>query len=250
MRARNRRQSLGSCAVVLALFAGACGGSAKPMKTADAAERSESLRNAGEDKGQCEFEGRADREAVESAGPGAMTPNVRRVFGVVGEGEDRRRILLCREIDTNLDGAKDVVRRYNDRSEAIEEVADSNYDGKVDTWIRFSAGRIAKVETDRNGDGKPDEIRYYLRGVLSRVQRDTNGDGKPDVWEIYSGGRLERMGTDLDHDGHVDRWDRDEVARRIAEAKELEEEERRTQQEAERARKDKEAAEAEAAAQP
>jgi hypothetical protein len=176
--------------------------------------------------------GRTDREVVESRGPGAELPNVRRVFGVIGEGEDRRRILLCREIDTNLDGKKDVVRRYNEKNEAVEEQADSDYDGKIDTWIRFARGRMAKVEFDGNRDGRPDETRYYIRGDLSRVQRDTNQDGKPDVWEIYAKGQLERMGVDLDHDGHVDRWDRDEVARRLADIKEREEEEKREREEA------------------
>jgi hypothetical protein len=94
----------------------------------------------------------------------------------------------------------------------IEEQADSNYDGKLDTWIRFSKGRIAQVDVDLNGDDSPDETRYYVRGKLSRVQRDTNHDGKPDIWEIYAGGHLERMGVDVDHDGRVDRWNRDEVS--------------------------------------
>jgi antitoxin component YwqK of YwqJK toxin-antitoxin module len=121
---------------------------------------------------------------------------------------------VCREVDTNLDGTKDLVRRYSDQGEALEEQADSDYDGKIDTWIRFNKGRIAQVEVDGKRDGTPSEKRYYLRGKLSRVQRDTNGDGNPDIWEIYAGGHLERMGIDVDHDGRVDRWNRDEVTAR------------------------------------
>jgi hypothetical protein len=179
-----------------------------------------------DDKSRCDFKGRADREVIESNGPGASIPNVRRVFGILGEGEDRRRVLFCREIDTNLDGSKDVVRTYNDKGDAVEEQADSDYNGKVDTWIRFGGGRIAKVEIDNNADGRPDEMKYYVKGKLSRVQRDNNFDGKPDVWEVYADGTLERMGVDLDFDGHVDRWDRDEVAHRAAEEKEKAEEEK------------------------
>ncbi len=192
-----------------------------------------------DDRSRCDFRGRSDREVVESRGPGANIPNVRRVFGVLGEGEDRRRVLLCREIDTNLDGMKDVVRTYDDKGESLREQADTDYDGQIDTWITFAAGRVAKVETDRNRDGKPDEFRYYVRGKLSRVQRDTNHDGKPDVWEIYGEGVLERMGVDLDHDGQVDRWDRDEVARLAAEKAERE---REAAEEAERKRLELEAA--------
>jgi hypothetical protein len=179
-----------------------------------------------DDQSRCDYKGRADREVIESNGPGARIPNVRRVFGLLGEGEDRRKVLFCREIDTNLDGSKDVVRTYNDKGDAVEEQADSDYNGKVDTWIRFGSGRIAKVEIDRNGDGRPDETKYYVKGKLSRVQRDNNFDGKPDIWEVYADGTLERMGVDLDFDGHVDRWDRDEVAHRAAEEKEKAEDEK------------------------
>jgi hypothetical protein len=169
---------------------------------------------AADDRSRCDFKGRGDREVQESIGPGAKQANIRRVFGVVGEGEDRHRILLCREVDTNLDGVKDVVRTYNDKGEALTEVADTNFDGKIDTWITFTKGRVAKLRIDHNGDGRDDETKYYINGKLTRAQIDTNFDGKPDVWEIYDDGKLERRGVDLDFDGHVDRWDRDEIALR------------------------------------
>lgn len=163
------------------------------------------------DDSRCEFKGRVDRHVEESVGTGALQPTIRRVYRVVGQAEQRRRILVCREVDTNMDGLKDLVRYYDDEGEAVEERADTDYDGEIDTWIRFDDGRIARVAIDHDGDGNPEETRYYQRGMLSRVQRDRNGDGKPDVWEIYAGGRLERMGVDMDHDGRVDRWNRDEV---------------------------------------
>src|SRR5262252_6034893 len=228
-------------AFVAGLCASACGGSSHETQ----ANTPGKVAAGGNDQSRCDYKGRSDREVVESNGPGATLPNVRRVFGIMGEGEDRRRVLFCREIDTNLDGIKDVVRNYNDKGDAIDEQADSDYDGRIDTWVRFSGGRIAKEERDRNRDGKPDETRYYVRGKLSRVQRDTNFDGKPDVWEVYGDGQLERMGTDIDFDGHVDRWDRDEVAHRVAEEKERQEEEK-----AEAAKKAQEAAEAATAAGP
>jgi hypothetical protein len=206
-----------------ALFT-ACGGNGSqgpnvPTKSGTAVDE-----RGGDDRSRCDYKGRADREVIETAGPGALQPNVRRVFAIVGDGEDARKVLLCREVDTNLDGMKDVVRTYNDKGEALHEQADSNYNGKIDTWISFARGRIAKVEIDTNGDGRPDETRFYIDGKLSRVQRDRNFDGKADVWEIYEGGRLQRMGIDLDFDGHVDRWDRDEIAMRLAEREEEQEE--------------------------
>ena len=49
----------------------------------------------------------------------------RRVYSIVGEGEDRKKLLLCREVDTNLDGAKDVMRTYTDKGEPLNELAES-----------------------------------------------------------------------------------------------------------------------------
>lgn len=225
MRLRREIAVSAGFAAAAALFF-ACGGSETPKpKAANDRGVAEDKHNQ-DDRSNCDFRGRKDRDVQETTGPGAIQPNIRRVFAIIGIGEDARRVLLCREVDRNLDGVKDVVRTYNDRGEAIYEKADTDYDGKMDTWITFARGRMGKVEVDNSGDGKPDEFRFYSEGQLSRVQRDTNQDGKPDVWEIYEKGRLQRMGVDLDFDGHVDRWDRDEEAARLAEQKEREEEER------------------------
>lgn len=210
------------------LAAYACGGSDKPANAPSGPERPVQGITA-DDRSRCDFRGRADREVQEVRGPGAIHPNIRRVYGITGEGEDRKRLLLCREVDTNLDGMKDVVRTYNDKGEPLNEHADTNFDGKIDTWISFSRGRVSKVQIDKAGTGTPDETRFYVDGKLSRAQRDTNHDGKPDQWEIYDDGRLQRLGVDLDYDGRVDRWDRDEITMR-----EIEEKERREQDEQEK----------------
>lgn len=162
-----------------------------------------------DDESRCEYQGRLDREVAEAVGNGSHVPSIRRVYSLANEGERTRGLLLCREVDTNQDGIKDVVRFYDDNGNKSRERADTNYDGTPDTWIRFTEGRVSRIEMDHNGDGKIEETRFYLKGILSRIQLDTNGDGKPDVWEIYSSGHLERMGEDLDFDGRVDRWSRD-----------------------------------------
>src|SRR5690606_1587829 len=190
----------------------ACGGSEPAVQ--NPADQKQVTGLSKDDQSKCEFKARPDREVKETAGPGSLLPNIRRVYAILGTGEDRRRVLLCREVDTNLDGTKDVFRTYNEKGEKLNELSDSDYDGRIDTWVTFSGGRIAKVEVDKLGTGKPSEWRFYVGGVLSRVQRDTNKDGKADVWEVYGKGRLQRMGVDLDGDGRVDRWDRDEAAAR------------------------------------
>ncbi len=208
----------------LALWA--CGSSGQGANAPPQGEVATSAIQLGDDRSRCDFKGRRDREVVETAAPNSVKRNVRRVYGVIGQGEDARRILLCREVDTNLDGVKDVVRTYNDEGEPLHELADTNYDGKIDTWITFAGGRIAEVKIDRNHDGQPDEKRVYIAGRKVRAELDENFDGKPDIREIYDEGHLQRRGVDLDGDGNIDRWDRDEVAARLADEKEREEAEK------------------------
>ena len=160
----------------------------------------------------CDWRKHPEYEVSETAGMGSLKPNIRRVFQPIGGTEAHRRALVCREVDTNLDGLKDVVRTFNVKGEAQREEADTDYDGRVDSWISFVGGRLAEADFDRNRDGKPDEWKYYADGRLTRIKRDRNFDGKPDSWEVYNRGSLERVGVDETFDGHVDRWDRDQDA--------------------------------------
>jgi hypothetical protein len=235
MSARHDRLlALTALLAALGLGLWACTGQ-KPAAQGAAEEETRPVELPKDDQSRCDYRGRADRDVSEVAGPGSLTQNIRRVYALSGEGEESRRVLVCREVDTNFDGIKDVVRTYNDRGEALAELADSNYDGKVDTWVSFARGRVAKVEVDTTRNGMPDEARFYVVGKLSRVQLDVNDDGRPDVWEIYDEGKLQRRGVDLDHDGHVDRWDRDELAlREIAERERREEAQARKKEETER----------------
>ncbi len=197
-----------------------------------------------DDQSKCEYKGRQDRESIETAGPGSVMPNVRRVWAVVGQGNDRQRVLVCREIDTNLDGAKDVVRKYNDKGERLFEDSDTNYDGKLDTWLVFGKSGLTEAKFDSNYDGNADEWKFYSGGKLTRVRRDTNHDSKPDVWEMYSAeGTLERMGVDVDGDERVDRWDYDSDVRREKEAKANKEEQDAAAKAAEKAEAERKAGE-------
>jgi hypothetical protein len=190
----------------------ACG-SSTPAKDASVGGGTAPSKWPTDDRSLCEWRGKPELEVSETAGPGAMRPNVRRVYKDIGEGDSRHNVLICREIDTNLDGLKDVVRTFNAKGEAQAEKADTNYDGKLDVWMTFVAGRMSEEDVDTNRDGVADIWKIYADGKLSRVRRDRNFDGKPDVWEIYTNGHLERMGIDDNFDGHVDRWDRDESVR-------------------------------------
>ena len=198
---------LAACGVVVA-----CGESSPaPAKVAAGGAKEQSKWPA-DDRSLCEWKNHPELEVSETAGPGAIKPNVRRVYKDIGEGDNRHKVLVCREIDTNLDGVKDVVRTFNAKGEATKENADSNFDGKLDIWAIYVNGRMSEEDLDTNFDGAADVWKYYVDGRLSRIKRDRNFDGKPDVWEIFNNGHLERMGLDDSYDGHVDRWDRDESA--------------------------------------
>ena len=211
-----------SFGAVAAVSVSACGGGSDAAKsnvkiaTAPGGTRDQSKWPV-DDKSMCDWKAKPELEVSESSGPGALRPNVRRIFKTFGEGDARHKTLVCREIDTNLDGIKDVVRTFNPKGEALHEEVDRNYDGRIDLWINFVDGRLAQEDLDTNNDGKADVWKFYVDGQLQRIRRDRNFDGKADIWEIYARGRLERVGLDDSYDGHVDRWDRDEQLKYEAE---------------------------------
>ena len=109
-----------------------------------------------DDHSMCDWKNKPELEVSETAGPGALRPNVRRVYKTFGEGDTRHKSIVCREVDTNLDGLKDVVRTFNPKGEALHEEADRNFDGKIDVWVSFVNGRMSEEDIDSNFDGKID----------------------------------------------------------------------------------------------
>ena len=235
-RARGHATALAMLTVLgmtAALASGACGGSNSAPKTAATAPGGsrDPSKWPKDDRTMCDWRNKPELEVQETVGPGSFRPNVRRVYKWVGERDNRKKVLVCREIDTNLDGIKDVVRTFSEKGEAKHEEADTDYDGIIDVKIDFVDGRLAREEIDTKhrstaGIFKPDVWKFYIDGEISRIRRNMKcANGKADTWEIYRVGvdkkvHLERIGNDLTCDGHVDRWDRD--TERIAAAAEEE----------------------------
>lgn len=223
-----RRIGMLLCAGVLL---GACGGSSTQARRTNEArarvarnERASTIAATpapGSDPARCDANV-ADREQSEYDTSGDDVPDVRKVFLVIGAGTPtQRHVLICRESDLNADGAKDVVRYYNDEGRAVREEADRNFDGRMDSSTYFEGGRIVRVEVDANYDGAIDTKIFYERGVAVRSEvdaasRSTATEWRPNQWQYFEQGRMIRMGTDVDGDGRVDRWDRDETIRREA----------------------------------
>lgn len=146
------------------------------------------------------------QEVEESSAPGAPGRSIRRVYALVGTAPHFRRLLVCREADTNYDGRKDLARTYDLRGQPLEEKSDTDYDGVLDTFITFTSGRVGRVTLDKNNDGRIDETRQYHDGVIAQVLKDTDDDGKDDTFERYREGKLERIGVDTDKSGRVSNW--------------------------------------------
>ncbi len=228
-RGTGRRAILG-----LLLLASGCGG-AEAARREEAARRAASgARSEGlvggeqQEQGFCEWQGRADREVSEYDTNGDQVPDVRKVFRRVGDPPAVRLVLLCREVDLNGDGIKDIVRHYDEEGRPLREEADRDFDGKMDLLVVFQDGIVVRKELDTNGDGVVDAKIFYEKGKPFRAERDTQGRStanhwQPDTWEYFVQGRLVRTGVDIDGDGRVDRWDRNEELQRRLEPQQQEE---------------------------
>ena len=202
---------LAASAVTLssALVFFACGGSSEPPSQAPHQKDVKLSGVSADDQSRCDYKGRADRESSEVSGPGSVSYNIRRVFALSGEGEERKRILICREVDTNLDGVKDVVRTYNERGEALNETADTDFDGKIDRWQYYSAkGVIEKEGSSRKGAAQPDTWQYYsAKGVVEKEGFSQKGTAQPDTWQYFDAkGAVVRREIDENGDGKIERW--------------------------------------------
>lgn len=213
-------------AVVAGLGVG-CGGAPEPAPITDANQRSRGLQAVGQEQVEivnlCDATG-DDLETSEYDTSGDTQPDVRKVFKRMGEPPLQTTVLVCREVDLNGDGVKDVVRTYSDEGRPLREEADRDFDGQMDEITIFQDGRIVRVEEDTNADGRVDTKTFYEEGKKERAERDLSGNStstewRPDRWEYYDErGQVVRVGNDLDGDGLVDRWDRDDDYRRRQEA--------------------------------
>jgi hypothetical protein len=180
---------------------------ATPMQTATSRE----------DHSRCD-QNLPGRTATEYDTNGDGVPDVRKVYQVLGDTQERHSVLICREADLNHDGTKDIYRFYTEEGRTLREEEDRNFDGRVDVITFYENGEVVKREEDSNGDGQVD-VRVYFRDhrpfrAEREIQHDNSPDFHPDYWEFYnSQGHVVRIGWDYDHDGRADRWDRvDRVA--------------------------------------
>jgi hypothetical protein len=82
-----------------------------------------------EDRGRCDAT-QPGRNASEYDTNGDGVPDVRKVYQMIGEGAEVRSVLVCREVDLNHDGTKDMFRFYNDEGRTLREEEDRDFDGR------------------------------------------------------------------------------------------------------------------------
>ncbi|MCB9666617.1 MAG: hypothetical protein H6715_00625, partial [Myxococcales bacterium] len=150
----------------------------------------------------------AGDEVSEYDTSGDQVPDVRKVFRRVGDDDEMRLVMVCRESDLNADGVKDVIRHYNDDGRPVREETDRDFDGRIDSITYFDGGQIVQQELDSTGNGRVDTRIFLENGAPLRAERDLKGRStastwKPDRWEYYEKSRIVRMGTDVDGDGIV-----------------------------------------------
>ena len=125
---------------------------------------------------------------------------------------------------------KQVHPSYDKTTGSLTKLeADSDHDGKIDTWAYMDGARVVRVEVDENGDGIVDRWEYHtLTGqeegtgkraegrrhglaspdkTIERIERATRHDGVIDRKEYFEHGVLVRIETDTDGDGKMDKWE-------------------------------------------
>ena len=89
-------------------------------------------------------------------------------------------------IDRDYNGEIDYIVSYDEFSNKTEERLDYNFDGRIDDYYFYSAGKMMRREIDTNYDDRID-IWVYLDGIyIQKYEKDTDFDGKIDIVEDYT----------------------------------------------------------------
>jgi hypothetical protein len=197
----------------LLLIGAACGTQtvARRRTTARRATRIETPQSR-EDHSRCDAS-RPGRSQSEYDTNGDGVTDVRKVYEMTGEGVELRSTLVCREVDLNHDGTKDVFRFYNSEGRTLREEEDRDFDGRIDVVSFFERGEVVRREHDLNRDGQVDMRVFYRDRRPYRAEREvapsTDATFRADYWEYYDArGHVVRIGWDYNGDERADQWDR------------------------------------------
>ncbi len=103
---------------------------------------------------------------------------------------------------------KEAVAKYDPKTGRLKRVdADTNKNGRIETFSYWDATRVIRIEIDRDEDGKIDRWEHYdEQNKMSRVGSSSKDDEVEDTWTYPDGsGFLAKVETDSDRDGIVDK---------------------------------------------
>ena len=121
-------------------------------------------------------------------------------------GNDKPIDVVVKSLDADRDGAPEEIRYHDQKTGVIVRIEqDQDFDGRLDTWVRYDAGIPIEIDRDTDGDGKLDEWQSYGRdGRMVRREVDRNGDGTRDAFDEYQSGSLVEKRYDGNSDGKID----------------------------------------------
>lgn len=115
------------------------------------------------------------------------------------------------QIDRNRDQKTDSTVYFIKGAPEREE-RDSDYDGRIDTWIEYEKpGVPSRISSDKRVDGKADAWRYFRDGQLFLREWDRNFDGKADFRLHENKGSLIKKEYDDNFDGRFERTEKSPV---------------------------------------
>lgn len=203
-----------SSALVLVLLSMACSTQNNTSQRRMVARRVERIDTAQsrEDRSRCDAT-RPGRTMSEYDTNSDGVPDVRKVYEMIGEGQEAHPTLICREVDLDHDGTKDMYRFYNSEGRTVREEEDRDFDGRIDVISYFDRGEVIRRELDTNRDGQVDMRIFYRDHRPYRAERELTSNNSPDFradyWEYYDNrGSVVRMGWDYNGDERADQWDR------------------------------------------
>jgi hypothetical protein len=103
---------------------------------------------------------------------------------------------------------KEGVATYDPKTGRLKRIdADTDKNGRLETFSYWDATRVIRIEIDRDEDGKVDRWEHYdEKNQLTRVGSSQRDDQIEDTWTYPdASGFLAKVEFDLDRDGAIDK---------------------------------------------
>jgi len=103
---------------------------------------------------------------------------------------------------------KEGVAKYDPKTGRLKRLdADTNKNGRMETFSYWDATRLFRIEIDGDEDGKIDRWEHYdANNKMTRVGSSSKDDEVEDTWTYPdANGFLARVETDVDRDGAIDK---------------------------------------------